>query len=34
MSLVKFERFLDRIAPSLLLVLGLFAAGATATLGA
>lgn len=29
-----FERFVDRIAPALLLVLGLTAAGAVATLGA
>lgn len=34
MSLNKFERVLDRLAPSFLLVLGLFAAGATAVLGA
>jgi hypothetical protein len=34
MSLVKFGRFFDRVAPSFLLVLGLFAAGATAALGA
>jgi hypothetical protein len=34
MSLIKFERFFDRLAPAFLLMLGLFAAGATATLGA
>lgn len=34
MSLVKFERFFDRFAPSFLLALGLFAAVSTATLGA
>lgn len=34
MSLAKFERFFDRIAPSFLLFLGLFAAVATAGVGA
>lgn len=34
MSLIKFERVLDRFAPAFLLVLGLIAAGATAGLGA
>lgn len=33
MSLVKFERFFDRMAPAFLLFLGLIAAGATAGLG-
>jgi len=33
MSLVKFERFFDRFAPSFLLFLGLTAAVATAGLG-
>ena len=33
MSLAKFERHLDRIAPVFLLFLGLVAAGATAGLG-
>ena len=33
MSLAKFERHFDKIAPAFLLFLGLFAAGATAGLG-
>lgn len=33
-SLTNFERYFDRFAPALLLVLGLTVAGATAALGA
>lgn len=33
MSLANFERFFDRIAPALLLVLGLTVAAATAVVG-
>jgi hypothetical protein len=33
LAYVKYERFFDRIAPVLLLFLGLTAAAATATLG-
>lgn len=33
MSLAKFERFFDRIAPAILLVLGLTVAAATAVVG-
>ena len=33
MSLIKFERFIDRLAPVFLISLGLFVAGATAGLG-
>ena len=34
MSLIKFERFIDRLAPVFLLFLGSVAAGATFGLGA
>ena len=34
MSLAKFERFFDRIAPAILLVLGLTVAAATVVVGA
>ncbi len=34
MSLANFERFFDRIAPAILLVLGLTVAAATAVVGA
>jgi NADH:ubiquinone oxidoreductase subunit K len=34
MSLANFERFFDRIAPTVLLVLGLTVAAATAVVGA
>lgn len=34
MSLANFERFFDRVAPALLLVLGLTVAAATAVAGA
>lgn len=34
MSLADFERFFDRIAPAVLLVLGLTVAAATAVVGA
>jgi NADH:ubiquinone oxidoreductase subunit K len=34
MSLVNFERFFDRVAPAILLVLGLTVAAATAVVGA
>ncbi len=34
MSLANFERFFDRIAPAVLLVLGLTVAAATAVVGA
>lgn len=34
MSLVKFERFFDRMTPVFLIALGLFAAVSTAGLGA
>lgn len=34
MSLASFERFFDRIAPAILLVLGLTVAAATAVVGA
>ncbi|CAN5614948.1 hypothetical protein BH10PSE5_BH10PSE5_01800 [soil metagenome] len=33
MSLAKFERFFDRIAPAILLVMGLTVAAATAVVG-
>lgn len=33
LAISKFERFFDRIAPAMLLFLGLTAAGATAALG-
>lgn len=34
MSLANFERFFDRVAPAILLVLGLTVAAATAVVGA